>query len=177
MDGDLDDFSHVMDGLGYVRNLDRLDRELLFNQAVALMDWYLYDRELQIDPDYVGRVVAALIDPRALEGAFRLARQIKVPPEEIWLRRMETSVLAVLGQLRARGNWHRIMRELSLDAEPATELGRLEADFWTRRGSGGPTGLFRHRRACSGTNGFGQAPTGLVWHRRLVQAPTGLVRH
>ena len=91
-----------------MRSLDRLDRELLYKQAVELLDRYLYDRELRIDPDYVAQVVAALVDPRALEGAFRLARQIKVPPEEIWLRRMETSVLAVLGHLRAERNWHRI---------------------------------------------------------------------
>jgi hypothetical protein len=134
VDGNLDDFARVMDGLGYVRNLDRIDRQLLFNQAVEVMDWYLYDRELQIDPDYVAGVVAALIDPRALEGAFRLARQIKVPPEEIWLRRMETSVLAVLGHLRATRNWHRIMLEIDFAEEPATELGRLESEFWAARG-------------------------------------------
>ncbi len=133
VDGNLDDFTKVMDGLGYVRNLERIDRELLFKQAVEVMDWYLHDRELQIDPGYVAGVVAALVDPRALEGAFRLARQIKVPPEEIWLRRMETSVLAVLGHLRATANWHRIMLEIDFAEEPATELGRAEAEFWRRR--------------------------------------------
>ena len=56
-------------------------------------------------------MISALIDPRAMEGALRLIRQLKVPPEEIWLRRVETSVLAVLGQLRATRNWHRIMLE------------------------------------------------------------------
>ena len=67
----------------------------------------------------------SLVDPRAMEGAFRLVRQLKVPPEEIWLRRVETSVLAVLGQLRATRNWHRIMREIVFGDAPATELGRL----------------------------------------------------
>jgi predicted unusual protein kinase regulating ubiquinone biosynthesis (AarF/ABC1/UbiB family) len=134
VEGNVDDFARNMDGLGYVRNLERLDRELLWKQVVAVTDWYLYDRELEIDPDYVATVVAALLDPRALEGAFRLARQIKVPPEEIWLRRMETSVLAVLGQLHAKANWHRIMLELSLGEEPSTELGRQEAEYWAGRG-------------------------------------------
>ena len=122
-----------MDGLGYVRNVDRIDRELLFKQAVEVMDWYLYDRQLRIDPDYVAAVIASLLDPRALEGAFRLARQIKVPPEEIWLRRMETSVLAVLGHLRATANWYRIMLEIDFGTEPATELGRLEEGYWAAR--------------------------------------------
>jgi predicted unusual protein kinase regulating ubiquinone biosynthesis (AarF/ABC1/UbiB family) len=134
IDGDLEGFARDMDELGYVRRLDRLDRELLFAQTVAIADWYLRDEELQIDPDYVAGVVAALLDPRALEGSFRLARQIKVPPEEIWLRRMETSVLAVLGQLHAKRNWHRILLELDFDQSPATELGLAETEFWAGRG-------------------------------------------
>lgn len=135
-DENLDEFALQMDALGYVRRLERLDAELLYKQAVAIADWYLRDEEIQIDPDYVAGVVAALIDPRALEGSLRLARQIKVPTEEIWLRRMETSVLAVLGQLRATANWHRILLEIDFDAEPSTELGRSEAAFWASRGRG-----------------------------------------
>jgi hypothetical protein len=46
---------------------------------------------------------------------------------------METSVLAVLGHLRAKRNWHRIMRELDFGDEPATELGLAEAEYWSRR--------------------------------------------
>jgi hypothetical protein len=60
-------------------------------------------------------------------------RQLKLPPEEIWLRRVETSVLAVLGQLRAERNWHRIMLEIVFGAEPRTELGVQEAEFWKAR--------------------------------------------
>jgi predicted unusual protein kinase regulating ubiquinone biosynthesis (AarF/ABC1/UbiB family) len=132
LDGDADRFTHMADELGYVRKLDRIDRELLLKQALVVGDWYLRDRELRIDPDYVASIVAALIDPRAVEGALRLVRQLKIPPEEIWLRRVETSVLAVLGQLRAKRNWHRIMLE-GIGGEPATELGALEAEFWERR--------------------------------------------
>jgi predicted unusual protein kinase regulating ubiquinone biosynthesis (AarF/ABC1/UbiB family) len=130
---DADSFTAAAAELGYVRDLDRLDRELLLAQALALGDWYLHDRELTIDPDYVAGVIASLTDPRAMEGSLRLVRQLKVPPEEIWLRRVETSVLAVLGQLRATRNWHRVMLDV-LGGEPATELGRLDAEFWTRRG-------------------------------------------
>jgi hypothetical protein len=42
-------------------------------------------------------------------------------------------VLAVLGQLGASRNWHRIAREWWFGEEPSTELGRLEHDFWERR--------------------------------------------
>jgi ABC1 family protein len=133
INNDLEAFTRTMDELGYVRNLNRLDREALLTQAMLVGDWYLRDEELRIDPDYVASVVAALIDPRAFDGAVKLVRQLKIPPEEIWLRRVETSVLAVLGQLRAARNWHRIMTE-EITGEPATELGQLELEFWARRG-------------------------------------------
>ena len=129
---DADSFTNAAAELGYVRDLDQVDRELLMAQAIALGDWYLHDRELRIDPDYVASIIASLVDPRAMEGSLRLVRQLKVPAEEIWLRRVETSVLAVLGQLRAERNWHRIILDL-LGGEPATELGRLDAEFWAAR--------------------------------------------
>ena len=90
--------------------------------------------------------MAALLDPRAVEGSLRLVRQLKLPPEEIWLRRVETSVLAVLGQLRAKRNWHRVMLDI-LGEEPSTELGRLDAEFWKARGWSGATESRRHSSA------------------------------
>jgi hypothetical protein len=58
---------------------------------------------------------------------------------------METGVLAVLAQLRAKRNWHRIMREWVYADEPATELGEEEWAYFESRGqvrvpgfSGGP---------------------------------------
>ncbi len=133
LDGDVDRFAATAADLGYVRNLDRIDRQALMTQWVLLADWYLQDRELRIDPDYVAGVIGALLDPHAFDGAMRLVRQMKMPPEEIWIRRLETSVLAVLGRLRAKRNWHRIMLEPS-GGEPATELGELEREFWAARG-------------------------------------------
>jgi predicted unusual protein kinase regulating ubiquinone biosynthesis (AarF/ABC1/UbiB family) len=134
VDGDASAFTDALAELGYVRNRRRIDRDALLAQTRALSDWYLEDRELRIDPDYVAKVMAALLDPRVLEGSLRLIRQLKVPPEEIWLRRVETSVLAVLGQLQAERNWHRIMLEIMFGGQPATELGEQEAEFWRSRG-------------------------------------------
>src|ERR671934_125635 len=79
-------------------------------QARAVNAAVLEDRVVQLDPDFVARVVAALTDPRATDAGLALMRQARVPPEEIWFRRVQLGVLAVQGQLRARGNWHRTMR-------------------------------------------------------------------
>jgi hypothetical protein len=47
---------------------------------------------------------------------------------------METGVLAVLAQLRAKRNWHRITREWVYAEEPATELGAQEWSYFESRG-------------------------------------------
>jgi hypothetical protein len=41
--------------------------------------------------------------------------------------------LAVISQLRATANWHRIAREWIYGDEPQTELGRQEAGFYATR--------------------------------------------
>ena len=70
-------------------------------------------------------VIAAISDPRS--DFYALMRRENVPANELMGRRMEIGVLAVLGQLRARRNWHRIAREWWFGDEPSTELGRAGA--------------------------------------------------
>jgi hypothetical protein len=48
---------------------------------------------------------------------------------------MEVLTLAVIAQLHARGNFHRIAREWFYGDEPSTELGRQEAEFFARSGA------------------------------------------
>jgi hypothetical protein len=47
---------------------------------------------------------------------------------------MEMLTLAVLSQLRARANWHRIAREWIYGDQPVTELGAEEAAFYGHAG-------------------------------------------
>jgi hypothetical protein len=59
-----------------------------------------------------------------------------VPPEEGWFRRVTVGVFAVLGQLRACANWHRIAWETIAGEPPATPLGEAEAAYFRSRGVG-----------------------------------------
>jgi len=55
----------------------------------------------------------------------------------VWLYVIETRIPAeeaVLSQLRASANWHRIAREWMYGDEPVTELGRAEAEFYGHSG-------------------------------------------
>ncbi|MFN2617468.1 MAG: hypothetical protein ABR581_10140, partial [Thermoleophilaceae bacterium] len=57
-----------------------------------------------------------------------------VPANELMGRRMESGVLAVLGQLRATRNWYRIGREWWFADPPATALGEEEWAYFESRG-------------------------------------------
>ena len=96
-----------------------------FDAATA---WYREDRPFTIDRDYVRQVLIDVSDPRS--RFFDIMRRQTMPPDAMFARRMEALTLAVLGQLNATANWHRIAREWLFGDPPATELGEAEAAFF-----------------------------------------------
>jgi predicted unusual protein kinase regulating ubiquinone biosynthesis (AarF/ABC1/UbiB family) len=129
---DTERFRDEVVALGYLRHADRVDADWLMAQTLAAGEWMLRDERLTIDPNYVAQVLGLLLD--ATPKAIRLVREIKIPPEDVWFRRVEVGVFAILGHLRATNNWHRIMREYVFGDPASTELGRADAEFWERRG-------------------------------------------
>ncbi len=118
--------------LGFVKNPSQLDAERLMEHVKAVGGWYMEDAEIEIDAARVMGIIESTHDPRS--EYFDLIRRESVPAEELMGRRMEIGVVAVLGQLRARRNWYRIMREWVYADPPATELGEQEWEYFERRG-------------------------------------------
>jgi hypothetical protein len=98
----------------------------------AVGGWYVEDREIEITARRVMKIIESTNDPRS--EYFDLMRRESIPADELMGRRMEIGVVAVLGQLRAKRNWHRILREWVYADEPATELGALEWEYFEERG-------------------------------------------
>jgi predicted unusual protein kinase regulating ubiquinone biosynthesis (AarF/ABC1/UbiB family) len=90
--------------------------------------WYTSDEEIELTPEIATEVVIEMSDPRSTH--FAKMRHETLPPDHLFGRRLEMLTLAVMSQLRARGNWHRIAREWIYRDPPVTELGRLEAEFF-----------------------------------------------
>jgi predicted unusual protein kinase regulating ubiquinone biosynthesis (AarF/ABC1/UbiB family) len=132
LDRDPERLREKLHELGFLRNPKRIDAERLMAHVDAVGGWYFRDQELEMTPEHVISVISAISDPRS--DFYALMRRENVPANELMGRRMEIGVLAVLGQLRAKRNWHRIAREWWFGDEPQTELGRQEHDFWARRG-------------------------------------------
>ena len=118
--------------IGFVKKPERVDAELLAKHVAAVGGWYMRDADVTIDARVVMKAIAAISDPRS--KYYALVRKESLPADEILGRRMETGVLAVLGQLGATANWMRIGCEWWFADDPRTELGREEWAYFESRG-------------------------------------------
>src|SRR3954463_13502553 len=132
LDDSPDRLRAALGGLGFVRNPKRVDAERLMEHVKTVGGWYMRDEELTIDSELVMRAIAAVTDPRS--EFFDMMRRENIPANELMGRRMESGVLAVLGQLNATRNWMRIGREWWFADDPATELGREEWAYFEAKG-------------------------------------------
>jgi predicted unusual protein kinase regulating ubiquinone biosynthesis (AarF/ABC1/UbiB family) len=114
---------------------ERVDPDHLLAFIEDAIWWYTTaDEDVQLSPEIATEVMIESSDPRS--SHFREMRHQTIQPEHLFGRRMEMLTLAVLSQLRARNNWHRIAREWMYGDAPVTELGREEAEFYGRTGVG-----------------------------------------
>jgi hypothetical protein len=131
-DEDPEELRVALHDLGFLNNPKKVDAERLMEHVRAVGGWYMEDREVTVDSKRVMKAIAAVSDPRS--GFFDLMRRENVPANELMGRRMESGLLAVLGQLGATRNWYRIGREWWFAEEPATELGEQEWAYFEGRG-------------------------------------------
>ena len=130
--GEPEALREALHDLGFVKKPSKLDAERLMEHLMSISSWYLEDREIQITARRVMKIIESTNDPRS--EYYDLMRRESIPADELMGRRMEVGVVAVLGQLRAKRNWYRIMREWVYADEPATELGEQEWDYFEGRG-------------------------------------------
>jgi predicted unusual protein kinase regulating ubiquinone biosynthesis (AarF/ABC1/UbiB family) len=136
---DADALLEALDDLGFLHNPQRIDAERLMEHVKLVGGWYLEDRELKITPKLVMKMIEVTSDPRS--DFYDLVRKESLPADELMGRRMETGLLAVLAQLRATANWHRIMREWVYADPPSTVLGEAEWRYFKQRGTHQTPGL------------------------------------
>ncbi len=113
---------------GFLPHPEKVAAETVMAYVVDSIWWYTADQEIQLTPQIATKVAIESSDMRS--SHFREMRHQDIRPEHLFGRRMEMLTLAVLGQLRANGNWHRIAREWMFGESAVTELGRLEEEFY-----------------------------------------------
>jgi predicted unusual protein kinase regulating ubiquinone biosynthesis (AarF/ABC1/UbiB family) len=127
-EGDGERLHEIFSRTGFLREPDRFRPDKLLAQFLDATWWYVLDEEVHLSPEIATDVMIEMSDPRS--SHFSQMRHETLPADHLFGRRVELLTLAVLSQLGARGNWHRIAREWMYGDQPVTELGRAEAAFY-----------------------------------------------
>ena len=143
IEGDTETIMRIGSESGFFPEPEKFKPHRVLEQFRAATSWYTVDECVELTPEYATRVLIDMSDPRS--RYFGQLRHENAPPDHIFGRRMEVLTLAVIAQLHARGNFHRTAREWFYGDEPATELGRQEAEFF----GGASAPATRHARATS----------------------------
>jgi predicted unusual protein kinase regulating ubiquinone biosynthesis (AarF/ABC1/UbiB family) len=131
IEGDKDTIMRLGTEVGFFPEPDKFDPDRVLEHFRAATSWYTVDEEIEITPEYATQVLIDMSDPRS--EYFGQLRHESAPPDHIFGRRMEVLTLAVISQLRARGNFHRIVREWYYGDPPATPLGEQEMAYYAER--------------------------------------------
>ena len=125
------DLIEAMRSSGMLPDPERAEPAAMLEQFRAYSWWFTTDEVVELDPSLATAIVFDFSDPRA--GRLQHIRHERLPAEHLFGRRLEMMTLAVMSQLRPRGNWFRIAREWLYGDEPQTELGALEAAYYADR--------------------------------------------
>jgi predicted unusual protein kinase regulating ubiquinone biosynthesis (AarF/ABC1/UbiB family) len=127
-EGDGERLKEIWTRTGFIQHPERFRPDKLLAQFRDATWWYVLDEDLALEPEIATQVMIDMSDPRSAH--FTQMRHETLPADHLFGRRVEMLTLAVLSQLRARGNFHRIAREWMYGDPPQTELGRAEAAFF-----------------------------------------------
>jgi hypothetical protein len=127
IEGDAEGLLRTLSEHGFIGDPSRYEADTVLSQLADASWWYTRDAVVELEPEIATQVLIDASDPRS--RYFDQMRHETLPPEHLFGRRLEMLTLAVMAQLRARGNWHRIAREWIYQDPPATELGRQETDY------------------------------------------------
>lgn len=110
----------------YITRPDQVDPQRFYDWARLVLDPIAEDRDYTFTRDFIAERTATMLDPRNPWWSF--LRQLNLPRWAILVYRLELGLFAVLAQLGATANWHRITLEF-WGGEPSTDLGRAEAEW------------------------------------------------
>jgi predicted unusual protein kinase regulating ubiquinone biosynthesis (AarF/ABC1/UbiB family) len=118
----------VIAELGALPDDERLAEPFL-ESYTAIFGWLLSEERITVDASMTAAMMRSYTRMRRLDGFDSLT----LPAEHFVLMRGVMLLIGLVGQLQASGTFLDIAREWLLGDEPATELGRLEAEFFDGR--------------------------------------------
>jgi predicted unusual protein kinase regulating ubiquinone biosynthesis (AarF/ABC1/UbiB family) len=126
--GDAQALLDVVSGLGALPP-DPALAQPFFENYEAIFGWLMVDEPLTADPTKTADMMRRYTQMRNADGFDNLV----LPAEHFVLMRSVFLLIGLLGQLQSTNTWLDIAREWMFGDEPATELGRQEAEFFAGR--------------------------------------------
>jgi predicted unusual protein kinase regulating ubiquinone biosynthesis (AarF/ABC1/UbiB family) len=123
--GDRQAFRKQAVKLGFIKDETPIDADKLYAYFAFFYEPFETEGGFSFTREYTARSFKMVF---AADGPFAgMSKQLNMPPDFVFVNRIQWGVWSILGQLGARGNWAAIHRELLLDGPVATELGTLDA--------------------------------------------------
>ena len=129
--GDGEEVHRWMAELGYLPDPDDFQPDRVLEQLQTAGEWYFETGYRRLDPEYVRNLFEVGSSPRS--EYFDYMRKQTLPPQALLIRRMEGLLFAVLGELRAGGDWGRLALEYIAGEPPSTPLGEEDAAYLASR--------------------------------------------
>ncbi len=130
LSGDRAAFAGQLVALGFLPSTDGFDLEMLFDYFGYFYAPIQDDREFVFTREYNAQSFKQVFRPEG--NAAGLSKKLNMPRDFVFVNRIQWGVHSVLAHLGARGNFHRIERELLFGDGPSTELGRADAEWRAR---------------------------------------------
>ncbi len=135
VDHDAAKFRSILEGAGMLRPGAPVTTEAVGEYFSHFYDAVRDDAEMTWTSEYASSVVRHTFDRTS-----PISQYATVPRAFVFIQRINLGLYALLGELRARGNYRRIAEELwpFVEAGPSTELGRAEAVWLAARPTDAP---------------------------------------
>ena len=118
----------ILSSLGYLPDPDSFDPELLLGQLQMAGSWYFTPGRLQITSQLVSDLMR---EASSSESPYLEAiRRQTIPPQALLIRRMESMLLPVLGELTASADWNALAQEFFAAGIPSNQFGEADQQFW-----------------------------------------------
>jgi predicted unusual protein kinase regulating ubiquinone biosynthesis (AarF/ABC1/UbiB family) len=129
VDGDAEGLLRVFVAEGCVDETDPPSAERLLAWSKTGLAPLVEAQPYTYTPEYATRVIMEHFAPH---GPYQdVLSKITLPPNYLFLTRIDLGLTAVLAGLRASAPWEPIRREWDCGEPPATPMGVLEAAFWS----------------------------------------------
>jgi predicted unusual protein kinase regulating ubiquinone biosynthesis (AarF/ABC1/UbiB family) len=123
----------AMEGVGFLQPGHGLDAQAVYDYVSTPYTPYLTDH-YTFTRSFLRDTLGTILDIRGPHAP--VIERLNMPASFVILDRVVWGVSAILGKLGATGPWRAMLLEYLADGEPATELGRLDAQWRSSKAQG-----------------------------------------